>query len=143
MNLFIKFIAGFAALGLLISVVAGFLGGNRWTAVLVTALICTILSAGLGAATYKVLEMRVPEFLALFQGAGGEEELAPDFDEDALAAEEGFAAVAADDAPAPADDAGPDTKSFGDHILVNKVKIKNEPRLMAQAIRTMLAKDEE
>ena len=35
-----------------------------------------------------------------------------------------------------------ETQVFGDHILVNKVKIKNEPKLIAQAIRTMLSKDE-
>ncbi|GIX42120.1 MAG: hypothetical protein KatS3mg129_1853 [Leptospiraceae bacterium] len=33
-------------------------------------------------------------------------------------------------------------KQFGDHILVDKIAIKNEPKLMAEAIRTMLSKDE-
>ena len=31
---------------------------------------------------------------------------------------------------------------FGDHIIVNNVTLKNEPKIMAAAIRTMLAKDE-
>lgn len=31
---------------------------------------------------------------------------------------------------------------FGDHIIVENIAIKNEPKLMAEAIRTMLAKDD-
>lgn len=32
--------------------------------------------------------------------------------------------------------------NFGDHIMVENIAIKNEPKLMAEAIRTMLARDD-
>lgn len=32
---------------------------------------------------------------------------------------------------------------YGDHIMRENIAIKNEPKLMAEAIRTMLAKDDE
>lgn len=145
MGLMLKFAAAFAALGLVISVAFGFLGGNRWTAVVTTALLCTVFSAGLGVGVLKVLEARVPEFLAIFEGGIVlDEENAPDASDFANdAGEDVFGGGAEAGMGEAAAAAAGDSKHFGDHILVNKVKIKNEPRLMAAAIKTMLARDEE
>ena len=142
MNLMIKFSLAFAACGLVISTVFGFIGGNQVFTVIMTAFICTVLSGGLGVGTFKVLELRVPEFLDLFSGEGieasGLEGLDSgellDEDEDGFGEGPAVASVGADEEGA---------KSFGDHLLVNKVKIKNEPRLIAQAIRTMMARDDD
>lgn len=136
-----KFMAAFAALGLILSVSFGFVGGNRIFPLIMTAVVCTALSGGLGAGTYKVLEQRVPEFFDLFRGPQGFEEGTDielgddgeDHDDEMSADRSG------DD-----DDGGvqSDAKQFGDHIIVDKIKIKNEPKLIAEAIRTMLAKDD-
>lgn len=33
--------------------------------------------------------------------------------------------------------------NYGDHIVVDNIPIKNEPKLMAEAVRTMMANDDE
>lgn len=143
MNLMIKFVGVFAVVGLILSVSFGIIGGNRIFSLVLTAVICSMLSGALGAGTYKVLEQRVPEFLEIFlaQGMGGDDlELGDEagYEGDELDAE-GYATSAEDDGAAAA---AADTKQFGDHIIVDKIKIKNEPKLMAEAIKTMLAKDD-
>ena len=153
MSLLIKFTIGFTIVGFVVSLVFGFLGGNRVVSVLITTVICTLLSGALGAGTYKALEIKVPEFLAIFEpyGEGGEgyddfEELGEDVDfggEDAIPTAgsisgEGESSYSAQSSAA----FKGDSQNFGDHVLVNKVKIKNEPKLMAEAIRTMLSRDE-
>jgi len=145
MSLLVKFIAGFAALGLIISLTFSLLGGNRITSVVVTTIVCTLLSAAMGLGTYKTLEMRVPEFLEFLGGLGSFESAETGTDKsyfDSEDSETEFGDNDAAQASAQAEDST-ETKVFGDHILVNKVKIKNEPKLIAQAIRTMLAKDNE
>lgn len=144
MNLMIKFAGVFAVLGLIISLTFGFLAGNGWTAVLLTGFVCTALSGGLGVGVLKVLEIRVPEFLRLFEGGMVlDEENAPDladFENEGQPLGEGELGGVDDEVATPK---GAESKQFGDHILVNKVKIKNEPKLMAEAIKTMLARDDD
>ncbi len=165
MGLLIKFAAGFGILGLVVSLLFGFIGGNRPTAVVITAVICAVLGGGLGAGVYKVLEARVPEILSAFESGAGSEATASLRDaERARAAleDEGDSGglresdeYGAGQERAGDDDEGPvarevaatgatsadGSKSYGDHIIINKVKIKNEPKLMAAAIRTMLTKE--
>lgn len=158
MALINKFITGFTLVGLLISLLAGFLFGNRLFSVLITAFVCAIVSAFVGAGVYKILEMRVPEFLELFQGlgraySGDSSEFNSDGDESNLEARggleaEGGMAFADDTSSIPVDTLPghsniPDkAQVFGDHILLNNIMIKNEPKIIASAIRTMLAKDD-
>jgi hypothetical protein len=153
MDLLQKFILVFAVLGLIISLSVGFTVGNRLTHVLVTGLICTLLGGALGFGVFKVIEIRIPEFFDYF-GARAQVDQYEDVDtgisgempgESASAYESGY------EEPIVTDETGRgegeakegETQVFGDHILVNKVKIKNEPKLIAQAIQTMMAKDEE
>ncbi len=144
MSLQIKFIAVFALLGLVVSLVFGLMSGNSLTHVLITALICTVLSAALGVGVYQVLKNRVPEFLDLLSGTGEASDLAEDElgDLDALGASGDEDLPDADGESPFAEGTEPERKEFGDHILVDKVKVKNNPRLMASAIRTMLSRDE-
>ncbi len=144
-----KFAIAFAFPGLLVSAVFALLSGNRWEHNLSVVLFCTLLSGVLGAVVYAVLKAKVPEFFEIFEGMAGfslsgSRSSASDFSEDEL---NDYAAETDSDADRQAADAlaaaaDGNSKHFGDHILVDKVKIKNEPRLMAQAIRTLLAKDD-
>lgn len=142
MGLFAKFAVIFAVLGLLVSVAFGILGGNRFSPLVVTAIICSILAGASGVGAYKVLESRVPEVFELFAppqvAEGADDELALSDGE----ADAGDGMLIGDDVEAPAHAVGEDAgKRFGDHLIVDKIKIKNEPKLMAEAIKTMLAKD--
>lgn len=165
MGLILKFAAAFGILGLVVSLLFGFIGGNRPTAVIITAVICAVLGGGLGVGVYKVLEARVPEILTAFEsGAASDASVSLRDAERARAAleDEGDTTALRDaddygsgqermaedeEAPVARETAatgatGADgVKSYGDHIIVNKVKIKNEPKLMAAAIRTMLTKE--
>ncbi|MCE9599254.1 MAG: hypothetical protein K8S54_14925 [Spirochaetia bacterium] len=161
MGLLLKFAAGFAIAGLIISLAFGFIGGNRPTNILVTALICTLVSAAIGAGVCKFLEQRVPELFAILdnQAPMRSEVMSDSY------ADDGVDSIAIPDGEVTADDTVPNTLAghtttgtvaspaanasssgsagvYGDHIVVNKVKIKNEPKLIAAAIRTLLAKDD-
>jgi len=150
----IGFVIGFAILGALISTVCGFLVGNRFTYILFVSGISTFAFGGLGFGVYAVLEKKVPEFLEFlgeisFGGFSFSREHS-EYDESysdgmnaesSLSGEElGVQSVA----ESPHDILQAQIKSgkFGDHIMVDKIAIKNEPKLMAEAIRTMLAKDD-
>lgn len=160
MTLLVKFAGFFAVLGLVISVIFGLVGGNRISSLIVTALISTGLSALIGAGVHQILEKNVPEFLSIFEGSyvesEDEAELAPDSEPSGmkgLEEEEDDLPIASStsssysglgdsgEMPAARSEKSEDGEMFGEHILVHKVKIKNEPKLIAQAIRTMMAKD--
>ncbi len=144
---------------MIISLVLGFVVGNRLTDVLLTAFICTLLAGGLGFGVIRFIELRVPELLSLFQSDGvvsSSEDLsgASDFTGDGNEAGDlsggygsetssggGYSGEGEPATSIPSVD--DEARVYGDHILVNRVKIKNEPKLIAQAIKTMLAKDEE
>ena len=146
MNLMLKFAAVFAVVGLLISVVFGFVGGNRFGSILITSVVCTILAGGLGVGVYKILEERVPEFLDLFRSDVAYESdgdydssnvsAGMDADDDVTDLTQSFDAEQTQAA-------GDNTKTFGDHIIVGDIQLKNEPKLMAAAIKTLLARDDD
>ena len=137
----IIFSAVFAAIGFVISLSVGLIVQNEILYVIWVAVICLILSGALGIGVYKVLELKVPEFLSILKGEAiyaAEGDMDPDLSEESLASTPGRS----DGEDGDILEGDPDkAKVFGDHIIVNKVKIKNEPKLIAQAIQTMLAKD--
>lgn len=149
----IWFVLAFAILGAGISGVCGFLVGNRMTYILFVSFLSTLAFSGLGFGVYATLEKKVPEFLeflgqfSLGLGSGAES-----LDEDETLGWEpsGEGSPSSDDfgvgavAQEGAEMRMAATKSgkFGDHIMVDKIAIKNEPKLMAEAIRTMMAKDD-
>lgn len=155
MGLNVIFIAGFAGTGLLVSLFAGFYVGNRITYISFVSLLSSLSFAVLGFGVYKILEIKVPEFLsylsglsgALATGSGGYSEegdpsgmgMGGNLDE----MEGGDVSDSLDTGPSVSlSDSGKSGK-FGDHIMVDKIAIKNEPKLMAEAIRTMMSKDDE
>ena len=158
MGAILKFAAGFGVTALIISLAFGFIGGNHPVNAIITGIVCGVIGAGIGAGVYRFLQMRVPEILDAFQ-KGPESSAPPPDDYEPLEAAQDFSGGGQTDAsgvddPAvaslgsatagigPAVSAAPASGAFGDHILINKIKIKNEPKLMAAAIRTLLAKDE-
>jgi hypothetical protein len=151
----IGFVLGFAILGAIISSVCGFLVGNRIGYIFFVSLISTFAFGGLGFGIFSVLQKKVPEFLEFLStfsiGGFGGEGHADDFDHDHAGMESSSASGTSSDdyGVQPMGDAAMDAKlamaksgKFGDHIIVDKIAIKNEPKLMAEAIRTMMAKDD-
>ncbi|MDV6235210.1 hypothetical protein CH379_006160 [Leptospira ellisii] len=157
MNLQILFIGVFALIALIVSAVCGFLTGNQWSHVLLVSVLSTLAFAVFGFGVHAFLETKVPEFLDFISNLGGEFAAS-------TSGEGGFAGAGMRDySQQPSDtyessEAGEGPSSsevfasatpkrqksgnFGDHIMVENIAIKNEPKLMAEAIRTMLARDD-
>ncbi|TGK47858.1 hypothetical protein EHQ16_01330 [Leptospira kanakyensis] len=151
----IGFVLGFAVLGAIISSVCGFLVGNRLGYIFFVSLISTFAFGGLGFGVFSVLQKKVPEFLEFLSvfsiGGFGGESHSDDFDHesggmDSARSEsmgsDDFGVQQVGDAAMDAKLAMAKSGKFGDHIIVDKIAIKNEPKLMAEAIRTMMAKDD-
>lgn len=151
----IYFIAFFMIGGLFISLIFSLFSGNSVFSIIVNIIFSTFMSAIVGLVAYQVLKTKVPEFLDIFNielkipnrisntteteeeleyqsVAEPREEVEPSEDVLSYASEQ----TSLNETEQKVE------KHFGDHILVNKISIKNEPKLMAQAIRTMLSKDE-
>jgi hypothetical protein len=149
----IGFLLVFALLGAAISTVSGFLVGNRFSYILFVSGISTLSFGGLGFGVYAILEKKVPEFLEFlseisFGNFSFSRESSDDDGADGGFESEGGMSSSelgvqnVNDMGMEAASARPKSGKFGDHIMVDKIAIKNEPKLMAEAIRTMLAKDD-
>jgi len=153
----IGFVLAFAVIGALVSTLSGFLVGNRFTYILFVSGISTIAFGGLGFGIYTVLETKVPEFLEFITGFSlggfGTRDREGDFDDTSMdsgaagdvgmaSQEEMASSLSPHEQAMEASMARARSGKFGDHIIVDKIAIKNEPKLMAEAIRTMLAKDD-
>lgn len=157
MGLSILFIATFASIGLVVSMIAGFMAGNRVSYILFVSLVSSLSFAGLGFGIYQILEKKVPEFLNFLSTLTGGTSESNDENE-------GFADSGAEVHTRSTElDSGTDfTESsmediqekdkilqqaksgkFGDHLVVDKIAIKNEPKLMAEAIRTIMSRDDD
>ncbi|MCW7493935.1 hypothetical protein ND861_14535 [Leptospira sp. 2 VSF19] len=151
----IGFVLGFAILGAVISSVCGFLVGNRLGYIFFVSLISTFAFGGLGFGVFSVLQKKVPEFLEFLStfsigGLGGDGH-SEDYDQEhggmestrsESAGSDDFGVQQVGDQAMDAKLAMAKSGKFGDHIIVDKIAIKNEPKLMAEAIRTMMAKDD-
>ncbi|TGK60116.1 hypothetical protein EHQ27_08355 [Leptospira wolffii] len=155
MNLQIGFLALFALIGLAVSLVCGFMVGNYFSHILFITFLSTVGMAGFGFGVYSILEMKVPEFLDFLRNVSGA--YVPEGEEGAEGGRGSYSehtdvdtSTVNFDSPTSADEIRaaasgiPRKKAdkFGDHIIVENIAIKNEPKLMAEAIRTMLAKDD-
>jgi len=150
----IGFLLVFAILGALISTVCGILVGNRFTYILMVSGVSTLAFGGLGFGVYSVLEKKVPEFLEFlgeisFGGMSFSRSHHDDGDfesdmhsEGGMTSDELGVQPVGEESEFAAMQAKIKSGKFGDHIMVDKIAIKNEPKLMAEAIRTMLAKDD-
>ncbi len=157
-RLAINFGVFFGIIGFLISLIFSLFSKNPIFAILTNILISTIVSVIIGIVVFFILKQKVPEILEVFEGDSGsfrsytekeEEDFVGEYgySNDSLESSESLNFTTTDDtndeiAPIKVDTTVEKTKHFGDHIVVDKITIKNEPKLMAEAIRTMLSKDE-
>jgi hypothetical protein len=157
-RLAINFGVFFGIIGLLISLIFSLFSKNPIFVILTNIFVSTIVSVIIGIVVFFILKQKVPEILEVFEGDSSslrsykeqEEESFEgeyDYSSDTLETSESLNLASSDDTtdeiqPIKIDTSGEKTKHFGDHIVVDKITIKNEPKLMAEAIRTMLSKDE-
>jgi len=157
-RLAINFGVFFGIIGLLISLIFSLFSKNPIFAILTNIFVSTIVSVIIGIVIFFILKQKVPEILEVFEGDSSsfrsykeqeEENFEGEYDysSDTLETSESLNLASSDDTtdevqPIKIDTSGDKTKHFGDHIVVDKITIKNEPKLMAEAIRTMLSKDE-
>jgi len=157
-RLAINFVVFFGIIGLLISLIFSLFSKNPIFVILTNIFVSTIVSVIIGIVVFFILKQKVPEILEVFEGDSSsfrsykeqEEESFEgeyDYSSDTLETSESLNLASSDDTtdevqPIKIDTSGEKTKHFGDHIVVDKITIKNEPKLMAEAIRTMLSKDE-
>ncbi|TGK37564.1 hypothetical protein EHQ12_08890 [Leptospira gomenensis] len=157
MNLQISFLVVFSSVALVVSTVCGFLTGNQWSHILLVSVLSTLAFAVLGFGIHAFLETKVPEFLDFISNLGGEF-VGSSSGDGALAGagmrdysqqpSDTYESSSTGDGPSSSEvfaSATPKRQksgNFGDHIMVENIAIKNEPKLMAEAIRTMLAKDD-
>lgn len=146
----------FFLLGLTTSAVFGAIVGNKIMYIVVVALISGLCLALVSLVVYKILEMKVPEFIEFlenvsYSNAYLNEDYSSDEEEEESGASESIEDYAARQStthshdetvsPKQADTKQKDKSSPG-VITIDNITIKNEPKLMAEAIRTMLASDE-
>lgn len=116
----------------------------------------SLIFAALGFGVHVILEKKVPEFLEFLEsvilgissssrGARGEygQNSTDEFKLSRMEEGAGVGSSADDYGGAP--EMTPTLKDgkFGDHIIVNNIAIKNEPKLMAEAIRTIMSQDDD
>ena len=142
-------------LGLLISIVSGFTVGNRVTYIVFVSGVSSFIFSLVGFGVYFILESKVPEFLEFLGGieirsaGSGEKEDSPATG--VASPSRAFSGNSGDSNTSDLFGAGPSVSvkakvkdgKYGDHIMAENIAIKNEPKLMAEAIRTMMARDDE
>ncbi len=115
-------------------------------------MISTLVFGGLGFGVHQVLKARVPEFFEIFHGLESSGDLGSDIS-DSFGTEESsnfggdtsssYSGVGfgGGDSSSQLPGAKPRNGVFGDHIIIDKIAIKNEPKLMADAIRHLMSQD--
>ncbi|XDD48987.1 hypothetical protein AB3N59_11135 [Leptospira sp. WS92.C1] len=156
MNLQVLFIGVFAVIAMIVSPICGFLAGNQFGHIVLVSILSTIAFSVFGFGVHAVLEMKVPEFLDFLSNLGGEFVASGSSSEDGAMAMRDYSNQGGDsDFGSTSGDSASSTEvfasatprrqksgNFGDHIMVENIAIKNEPKLMAEAIRTMMARDD-
>lgn len=149
----------FGLCSLIISIVLGLISGNAVATILFRSVILTIVFIFLGYALILVLEKFVPEFNTVLNREAGEPGVDPGSDDveeydsaETGEAESGISDTAAGEAENYESMEGADSPGFGSsgaaateigkHFIVGENKIKYEPKIMADAVRTMLKKDD-
>jgi hypothetical protein len=125
------------------------------------ALISALALGALGFLVYVFMEKNIPEVAEVLNGSSISDDTSDDYSgSDSVSEKKGsnFSASVSDTgissgAKANLDGSNSNTYSgpaakkqsgnFGDHIVVDNIPIKNEPKLMAEAIRTIMAQDDD
>jgi len=144
-------------LAFLVSSVFGILVGNRLTYILFVSSLSSVVFAGLGFGIYSVLQKKVPEFLEFLEGVVWSDFRLGGRGEESYEAELGASSSMVGASSGGMDSGGGSyggasdvmtsrstskPTKVGDTLVIDKIVLKNEPKLMAEAIRTVLAKDD-
>jgi hypothetical protein len=152
-----KIIIGFSLFGFFISLMGGIIAGNKPLHIALLSLISTGIFGALVFGLFAFLDQKVPEFMDFINNLGNSEYEPQESAQETKMNEDNSNQASFDagdsnsigssdsmeDAETikPSPSKGKDTK-FGDHIMVDNIALKNEPKLMAEAIRTIMAQDD-
>lgn len=155
MNLMLKFAYVFAGLAFLVSFLFGLFGGVRFSSILFTSLLSALLSAALGAGVHRVLEQKVPESLSLFQTSLAKLRVKPILslkkkDQNTTSKDEVLDLETKDSSlplregrkEGSASPRSENKEGYGTHLMIDKIKVKNEPKILAEAVRTMILSED-
>ena len=153
-----RFSAVFGIIALLLSIIIGLFTGNDVGLVIIRSMIMTIAFVVIGYGVIFIVQKFVPEMLSL---EGSDEPVQVEdvqIDSEAVVPEINGDEVVEEMPDSGEDDSvplvdstlkkdyfniGEEEGKLGKHIIVDESKIKYEPKIMADAIRTMLKRDEE
>ena len=153
-----RFSAVFGIIALLLSIIIGLFTGNDVGLVIIRSMIMTIAFVVIGYGVIFIVQKFVPEMLSL---EGSDEPVQVEdvqIDSEAVVPEINGDEVVEEMPDSGEDDSvplvdstlkkdyfniGEEEGKLGKHIIVDESKIKYEPKIMADAIRTMLKIDEE
>lgn len=139
-------------MAVIITITCGFITGNRMNHIFLVSIIGSLTFGGFGLIIYMILEKKVPEFLEYLSGismAGGFGMDSGDFSESGSSNSGDIKLQATSNLSSDMGGSGTGNYKeqvkdgkYGDTIYVNNIAFKNEPKLMAEAVRTILAQDE-
>ncbi|MBP7584164.1 MAG: hypothetical protein KBA61_09040 [Spirochaetes bacterium] len=158
----VKSAAVFALAALVLSLITGIAAGNNLANALVTSVILTLVFAAIGYGAVVVLRRFVPE---LIEALGNASRGAGEFEDVSVAQEAGAAAERAVDAGQELPERKSDEKlekeftpfgkgdfknlgsttgdgKLGTHFVKEQKTVKYEPKIIAEAIRTMIRRDD-
>lgn len=160
----IKIVIAFFVIGMGLSLIGGVIAGNPFSAILVFSLLSSLVLAALVFGLLTFLEAKVPEFSDFLNQIQSGEYSEMGEDESARPASNSMSnsesspmqsdfstpdSTPLESKPSPLEGGAAEPKNekpkngkFGDHIIIDNIPIKNEPKLMAEAIRTIMAQDD-
>ena len=158
----VKIVIAFFVIGIGLSLPGGIIAGNSIYNIITYSIISSIVLAGLVFGLLSFLESKVPEFTDFLNNvssgnfsAASEGEEGTDSSEqqgdsksnqefsDSHSGTSGEKSTLGDPSlPSNPKNEKPKNGKFGDHIMIDNIPIKNEPKLMAEAIRTIMAQDD-
>jgi hypothetical protein len=159
-----KIVIAFFVIGIGLSLPGGIIAGNSILDVITYSIISSIILAGLVFGLLTFLETKVPEFTDFLNnvstgnfpdgenleegsekstdtqsGEVGNSQSSTESTSESFSSEKSSLGEAP---PPPPKNEKPKNGKFGDHIMIDNIPIKNEPKLMAEAIRTIMAQDD-
>ena len=144
----VKFSLFLALFAFIISIIIGFIIDNTIINLLWKAIVFGILFFALGFGSWHFLEKRVPELFEMFlsgsneiPGENGLENLNDSGEFVSTEGNHGETAHESQDTVDISSNPKSGSNQLGDHILVRDKMIENEPKLLAEAIRTMMDRD--
>jgi len=153
----VKFVLVFGIGGFILSFLTGLISNISFGTVLLRALVFLLVFAGVGFGFYQLIQWKFEELAAVIQGeesissaesndSGGGDAPINGAEDSMLGGDKStYGSSSASDSASSFTPTGKRAKDghFGDHIIVEGVKLENEPKLMAEAIRTIMSKDKD